>query len=117
MDVSPGSGSLIHLPAWRALEGHRASLGEPSLTGLFADDDERARRFCVEHEALLLDYSKNLITDETLALLVGLAESRDLAGRIRGLFAGERVNTSEDSATRFDPVLGRGAPADRFGTS
>ena len=69
MDVSPGSGSLIHLSAWRALEGHRASLGEPNLAALFADDDERARRLCVEHEGLLLDYSKNLVTDETLALL------------------------------------------------
>jgi glucose-6-phosphate isomerase len=71
-------------------------LGEPSLAALFADDDERARRLSLEHEGLLLDYSKNLVTGDTLALLTGLADSVDLSGRIRGLFAGERVNSSED---------------------
>ena len=96
MDVSPGSSSLTDLPAWRSLEGHRADLGTPSLSALFAGDDERAERLSVEQEGLLLDYSKNLVTDETLALLVALAESRGLPERIRSLFAGERINFSED---------------------
>jgi len=96
VDVSPGSSSLTDLPAWRSLEGHRADLGTPSLSALFAGDDERAERLSVEQEGLLLDYSKNLVTDETLALLVALAESRGLPERIRSLFAGERINFSED---------------------
>ena len=82
--MSPQSGDLTRLPQWLELARHRDALAETetTLASLFAGDSARADRLSVEHEDLLLDYSKNRVSDETLALLVDLARARDLPGRI-----------------------------------
>ena len=90
------SSDLTQRPEWLALASHRDAGSGGDLATLFAGDDQRAARFSLEHEGLLLDYSKNRVTDESLALLVALARAVDLPERIEALFAGGRVNPSED---------------------
>ncbi len=85
-------------PAWAALEKHHQSVSVRHLGELFAEDPERGSRFAVEGAGLYLDYSKNRITDETISLLLQLAEQSDLAARIEKMFRGEHINVSEDRA-------------------
>src|SRR5258706_2954472 len=85
-------------PAWRALEAHHSALKDVHLRQLFADDRKRGERLCVEAAGLLLDYSKNRITDDTVALLVRLAEECGLRERITAMFRGERINVTEKRA-------------------
>lgn len=87
---------LRERPAWRALERHRDEIASAHLRDLFAEDPERGERLVAEAAGLVLDYSKNRITDATLALLVQLADESGLPERIEALFRGERVNTTED---------------------
>jgi glucose-6-phosphate isomerase len=84
--------------AWRALEEHHQHVRDLHLRELFADDPRRGERLVLEAAGLYLDYSKNRITDETLRLLVALAEERGLRERIDAMFAGEHVNVTEDRA-------------------
>jgi glucose-6-phosphate isomerase len=84
--------------AWAALTAHHARIEDVHLHTLFADDAARAERFSAEGAGLFLDYSKNRITDETLALLFALAAERNVTGRRDAMFAGEHINTSEDRA-------------------
>jgi len=84
------------LPAWRALEEHRAKTEAVHLRELFADDPGRGERLVAEGAGLLLDYSKNRVTEETLRLLFELARACELPARIRSMFRGERINTTED---------------------
>jgi glucose-6-phosphate isomerase len=86
------------LPAWKALEEHRRKLEGQTLRGLFAADPRRGERFAVEAGGLYLDYSKNLVTDETLGLLRSLAEQSGLAARVEAMFRGDRINTTEGRA-------------------
>jgi len=81
---------------WAALERHAATMRDRHLRELFAADPARGERMTAEAAGLLLDYSKNRITDETLGLLLGLAERAGLRDRIDAMFAGERINTTED---------------------
>jgi glucose-6-phosphate isomerase len=85
-------------PAWKALEAHQRKVREVHLRTLFADDPGRGERFALEAVGLYLDYSKNRITDETLRLLLGLAEESGLRGRIDAMFRGERINATEQRA-------------------
>jgi glucose-6-phosphate isomerase len=89
---------LRQRPAFRALAGHHDEIAGRHLRDLFAEDPERGERMCAEAEGILLDYSKNRITDETLDLLVRLAEESNLAERRAAMFAGEHINVSEDRA-------------------
>ena len=82
--------------AWRALERHHAEVGQLHLRELFAADPERGERMTAEGAGLHLDYSKNRITAETLGLLERLAEESGVAERRDAMFAGERINVSED---------------------
>ena len=82
-------------PAWAALERHHATLADRHLRELFADDPGRGERLTVEAAGLYLDYSKNRITDETIGLLVELAEESALPERRAAMFAGEPINVSE----------------------
>jgi len=84
--------------AWKALERHHGEIGERHLRDLFAEDGERGEKLTAEGVGLFLDYSKQRITEETVGLLVGLAEQCDLAGRRKAMFAGEHINISEDRA-------------------
>jgi glucose-6-phosphate isomerase len=85
-------------PAWQALVTHHAHIGATLLRELFAADPERGTRFTVSAAGLYLDYSKNRIDDETLALLVALARHSGLTERIAAMFAGEAINTTEQRA-------------------
>ncbi|GAA3495340.1 glucose-6-phosphate isomerase [Streptomyces prasinosporus] len=84
-------------PEWDALEQHRAQ-GLPGLRDLFADDPSRAERYVVYVGDLRIDYSKHLVTDETLRLLRELAAAMDVFGLRDAMFRGERINTTEDRA-------------------
>ena len=89
---------LTQLPAWRALSEHHRSMKGVSMRELFASDPGRFERFSLTLGDLLFDYSKNLITGETMALLVRLAEEAGLPAAIRAMFAGEKINTTEERA-------------------
>jgi glucose-6-phosphate isomerase len=90
--------ALAAAPSWRALAAHHAQIKDVHLRTLFADDPGRAERFCAEGAGLFLDYSKNRITDETLRLLLRLAEERGVAKRRDAMFAGEKINATERRA-------------------
>jgi glucose-6-phosphate isomerase len=87
--------ALTGRPAWKALEVHYQSIKALHLRQLFADDPTRGERFTAEAAGIYLDYSKNRITDETLRLLVQLAEECNLRGRINAMFRGDPINLSE----------------------
>ncbi|HUC23414.1 MAG TPA: glucose-6-phosphate isomerase [Streptosporangiaceae bacterium] len=82
--------------AWQALERHYAEIGSRHLRELFAADPSRAERLSAEAEGIYLDYSKNRVTDETMRLLVELAEESGVPQRRDAMFAGEHINVSED---------------------
>ena len=86
------------LPAWSALNDHAASMQAVHLRELFERDPKRFSRFSIEDDGLLLDLSKNRITQETLALLLGLAEDVGLEAWRDRMFAGEPINITEDRA-------------------
>jgi glucose-6-phosphate isomerase len=90
--------SLTALPAWQALAAHVEQVRDVHLRSLFANDPSRAGRFSAEAAGLYLDYSKNRITDETVRLLVALANACGLRERIEAMFRGERINTTEERA-------------------
>jgi glucose-6-phosphate isomerase len=85
-------------PAWRALERHHAEVRGLHLRDMFAGDPGRGERLVAEGAGLYLDYSKNRITDETITLLVALAEECGLRERTEAMFRGERINVTEDRA-------------------
>jgi glucose-6-phosphate isomerase len=89
---------LRERPAWAALGAHHEAIGGVHLRELFARDPERGERLVAEGGGLYLDYSKNRVTDETLGLLGALAEQSGLTERIGAMFAGERINVSENRA-------------------
>ncbi len=92
--VSP----LTDRTAWKALQAHYTQVRQLSLRQLFADDPERGRRMSVEALGIYFDYAKNLITDETLSLLVQLARESGLRERINAMFRGEKINVTEKRA-------------------
>jgi glucose-6-phosphate isomerase len=87
--------ALRKTAAWQALERHHAEIAGRHLRDLFAEDPTRGERLCAEAAGIYLDYSKHRITDETLRLLVQLAETRQLRERRAAMFAGEPINVSE----------------------
>jgi glucose-6-phosphate isomerase len=92
------SGRLADQPAWKALETHHRNIRAVHLRDLFAQDPKRGERLAVEAAGVYLDYSKNRITDETLSLLVRLAEACGLRARIDAMFQGQKINVSEKRA-------------------
>jgi len=86
------------LPVWNELEAHKREIAGLHLRELFARDPGRGERLAVEAAGIYLDYSKNRVSDETLRLLVRLAEAVDLRGRIEAMFRGERINVTEKRA-------------------
>jgi glucose-6-phosphate isomerase len=89
---------LSERPAWNALQAHHQQIQGRHLKQLFADDPARGERFTVETGGIFLDYSKNRITDETLKLLIQLAEESGLRERIDAMFRGEKINITENRA-------------------
>ena len=89
------------LPArasWKALAAHHERIRDRHLRTLFAEDPKRGERLAVEAAGLYLDYSKNRVTDETLGLLVRLAEESGLRARTEAMFRGDKINVTEDRA-------------------
>jgi glucose-6-phosphate isomerase len=89
---------LNERPAWKALEVHHQQIQGKQLKQLFADDPARGDRFTTETGGIFLDYSKNRVTDETLKLLIQLAEESGLKARIDAMFSGEKINITENRA-------------------
>ncbi len=83
-------------PAWKALERHYEEIRGAHLRDLFAEDPGRGERLVAEGAGLYLDYSKNRVREQTIALLVQLAEECGLRERTDAMFSGERINVSED---------------------
>jgi glucose-6-phosphate isomerase len=84
--------------AWQALERHHTEISGSHLRDLFAADPGRGERLTAEAVGIYLDYSKNRITDETMALLIQLAEESGVPARRDAMFSGEHINVSEDRA-------------------
>ena len=91
-----GAPPLRERAAWKALERHFEEVRDVHLRNLFADDTARGERLTAEGAGIHLDYSKNRITDETLRLLLELAEESGLPERTKAMFRGERINTTEN---------------------
>ncbi len=89
---------LIELPAWKALENHYGQIAPLHLRELFEQDPDRGTRLTASFEDFYLDYSKHRITDETLQLLLQLAEQSGLAAHRDAMFAGDKINTTEGRA-------------------
>ena len=87
---------LRRRPAWKLLEKHYQATKDIHLRQLFADDAERGERLSIEAAGVYLDYSKNRVTDETLKLLLQLAEESGLRERIDAMFRGDKINVSEN---------------------
>ena len=99
--------------AWRAIETHRESLAGTHLRELFADDPERARDLSLAFEGILFDFSKQRLHRTTLPLLVALAEEAGVSRSIARMFAGERINASEDRAALHVALRRSGGPFPR----
>jgi glucose-6-phosphate isomerase len=103
---APGSGSeqsmtvptLRTLPAWGALQRHYQGVKTLHLRQLFADDPERGERLALDAAGVYLDYSKNRITDETIRLLIQVAQESRLRDRIEAMFRGDNINVTENRA-------------------
>ena len=95
MKFSPLIASLTQRPAWAALTTHHGSIGKIHLRKLFSDDPGRGTRLRAEAAGLHLDFSKNRVTDQTMALLVDLAKACDLGGKIESMFRGDKINVTE----------------------
>jgi glucose-6-phosphate isomerase len=90
--------SAVKRQSWKALESHFKKVSNLHLRQLFAEDPKRGERMAVEAVGLYLDYSKNRVTDETLQLLLRLAEEASLQARIDAMFRGEKINLTENRA-------------------
>jgi glucose-6-phosphate isomerase len=91
-DIEP----LTKRKAWNALEIHHRKVRGLHLRTLFAPDPKRGERLAAEALGMFLDYSKNRMTDETLSILIQLAEESGLRARIDAMFHGERINVTEN---------------------
>jgi len=97
-DASTSAAPLTERPAWKALQAHSQQLRESHLRDLFAHDPTRGERLAVEAAGLYFDYSKHRVSDETLRLLLQLAEESGLRARIEAMFRGEKINVTENRA-------------------
>jgi glucose-6-phosphate isomerase len=96
--TSTAPAAIDTTPQWQALSDHHAQIGQLHLRELFDRDPGRAQRMCVQAGDLFIDYSKHRVTDETLRLLVALAERAGVAAHRDAMFAGEHINATEDRA-------------------
>jgi glucose-6-phosphate isomerase len=90
--------NLTQSTEWQALKRHADAMETVHMRDLFAADPERFDRFSLRLNGMLLDWSKNRITHETMGLLLDLARRQDVEGWRNRMFAGERINTTENRA-------------------
>ena len=95
---APSRLGLTQSPTWQALAAHYSSMRDVHLRNLFAQDPQRGERLTAQAAGLYLDYSKNRVTDETLRLLLQLAEERGVHQRIGAMWNGEKINFTESRA-------------------
>ncbi len=100
---------LTQSAAWQALSAHYDSMKARHMRQMFQDDPARIEQFSIKTGNLLLDYSKNRITADTLQLLVNLAEQADIPGFIERMFSGEKINTTEQRAVLHTALRNRSA--------
>ena len=98
---------LTSSPAWQALKAHHAAIEPVHMRRMFQDDPARFDRFSLQLGDLLFDYSKNRITDETVRLLVALAEQAGLPAAIGRMFGGEKINFTERRAVLHTALRNR----------
>ena len=98
MTADSNAQPLTQRPAWQALQTHYQQIQPLHLRQLFADDPIRGERFVIDAAGIYLDYSKNRVTDETMRLLIRLADECGLRERIQAMFKGELVNVTERRA-------------------
>jgi glucose-6-phosphate isomerase len=96
--MNPTTQQATERRAWKVLVAHHQKVRELHLRKLFADDSTRGERMTTEGVGLILDYSKNRVTDETLKLLLQLADESGLRGRIDAMFRGDKINITENRA-------------------
>jgi len=84
--------------AWKALESHYADIKDVHMKDMFAEDPQRFNKFSMNFEDILFDYSKNRVTGETMNKLFALADQQDVKGLAKRMFAGEKINSTEDRA-------------------
>ena len=96
--ATPAKTPLTQLPAWKALEAHYKTIEPQHLREIFKQDPDRGTRLTASFEDFYLDYSKHRITDETLKLLLELAEQSGVAAHRDAMFAGEKINVTEGRA-------------------
>ena len=90
--------TLTSSAAWKTLETHQRDMANVHMRDLFAQDPQRFRKFSLQFHDLLLDYSKNRITEKTMQLLRDLARQTDLKGWTEKMFNGEKINITENRA-------------------
>ncbi len=98
MPASAKTNPLSERPAWKALQAHYNQIHDRHLRTLFAEDPKRGERLAVEAAGLYFDYSKHRVTDETVRLLLALADEAGLRGRIDAMFRGDKINLTEKRA-------------------
>jgi glucose-6-phosphate isomerase len=98
----------LHRPVCQALQAHQAQMATRHMRELFADDPARFERFSLQVGELLLDYSKNRITGDTMRLLMQLAEEADVAGWRERMFSGDKINHTENRAVLHVALRNRG---------
>ncbi len=96
--MTDATSPLTVRPAWKALKDHYRKVKNLHLRRLFTADHQRGERLATEAEGIYLDYSKNRVTDDTMRLLIELAESSGLRSRIDGMFGGAKINVTEQRA-------------------
>ena len=89
-------GNPTKLASWKALESHKKEMENVQMRDLFAADPARFDKFHLQFQTILLDYSKNRITEKTMALLFELAREANVHGVAKQMFNGEKINTTED---------------------
>jgi glucose-6-phosphate isomerase len=90
--------SITESAAWKALEAHHKAQGQVSLKKLFAEDKERFNKFSLQWNDILLDYSKNWVTEETIKLLAGLLDAAKVGEWAKKMFSGQAINSTEKRA-------------------
>src|SRR5258708_37966856 len=90
--------ALTNSPAWTALQQHYQEVHDLHMRDLFAQDPQRFEHFSLRFGSLLFDYSKNRVTEKTMALLLNLAKQANLSQHIEAMFTGQKINNTENRA-------------------
>jgi len=98
---------LLQSQAWKALQDHYQGMSAVHMRDLFAQDANRFEHFSQHFNDMLVDFSKNIVTDETMSLLMRLAEERDVPGWIERMFSGEKINNTENRAVLHTALRNR----------